>query len=682
MYPIYPNDMRLPIDPGFDGNPIKSELGPFPHAEGGHKVDGLASTPSTSKDVWADGQLLVMKGATTEKLIPHVPVPPIAPPGPPVGLAETILKSKVLYLFNAPKVTVNGAHPAVSGLLAPPLRCQKIRLPIPAGLAKLAAAAQSKALRAKTSLEGLQKAKDAVENAKDGFDAAKQGLLGLLHQQVTGEGRSDDLMGGLLEVAEAKLDQKKAEIALAEAQAGLPNERAAGMETAAADLQRAEQQEAIAAKNVREARKKEQEARKRERQHQAEQKQHETEAERATLARNQNAASTSAARKNGWRADKASRDARIDSYVARQHADHAQRTGRHEDAAAHRRHADELFKTSEAHRNHAERCRQATRYGGEQIRREHVIKQDSKKKAKASAKQAEKARQAAENHAKAAEAAEKQHKAAKKTRRSANKALGRAVAPCVDILVPSVIGLVVANRKTTVTIDISMWDWLMNWVAIAGVIASDIINGYIGFITDTLGSFMGEAGQWAFEHVGALLQSEINVFRNWLITDKLEWVIPVKFGKGGKSSVTTTLTRDPKTGERTWAVATAHGDFKSLVGGKTSPKDGTETIHGNTERGRFKANTEWTHDKDTGWKGTHQVEMAKSGVKGSASKDYVEADGGWQDTEVDGEVDPESALDKPGDPAEPSVAAPKAREARPTPTRDPAIDATAGIPTV
>lgn len=778
MHPIYPNDARLPIDPGYDGNPVKSELGPFPHVEGGHYVDWLASSPSTSKDVWGDGQLLVLRGATTDKLIPHVPAAPLAPPGPPVGLAETIANSKVLYLFSAPKVSVNGTNPAVVGFLSPPLRCQKIRLPIPAGLAKLAATAQSKALRAKTTLESLAKAQDAVNEAKDAFDATKQGLLGVLHKQVTGDGRSEDLMGGLVEMGEAKLKQKKAELALAEAKAGQPNQRAASIDQAASGLQRAQDREALAAQTVKKARAKEQEARKRERDHQAEQQRWETEAERAKLARDQNVASTRASRQHGRQEEQASTTAFKQAQKAHQEADQAQRSARHyeqasrkhgavaeghrqtaaaaehrrqqaaldrqtaetiaaheerqghsasaqeerrraehhrqaeqtatahrdaaheqarvqdtyrdahartatqrrHDAAAYRELGNQHYEASQQHHSNAAQCRQSTRYGAEQSRREHAAKQEAKQKAKASAKRAEQARNEAEAHAKAAKTAKQDHRAAQKARRAANRALGRHVAPCVDILVPSIASLIVLNRKATVTIDISLGDWLVNWMRIAGVVASDILNGYMGFISETYGSFAGPMGAWAFEHVGALLQSEVNVFRNWLITDTIQWVIPVKVGQ---TEITTTLTRDPKTGEKTWKVTGKRGEFQATAGAKSSPNDGTTTVHGNLERGRFKAESEWTHrdhagaheGESPGWTGTHRAEMAKSGAKGSASVDYVEDKGGWQRPDVDGDIDPQSLLDKPKPPRKPAVGVSQTE-------RQPPLDGTAGIPTV
>jgi len=146
-FPIYNLHFRLP-EPGLHAHPLLGTP-PVPHIEGLQTVQWLKEDKEhLTKTVKGDHLKFALRNHDTGKLIPHIPIPPMAGP----KLLETLKKSQYLAIFHQAKVTMDKDGKAVGIFfwgLAPTWRCFEIPLPIPPFLAKLAAMSRLLTLQAR-----------------------------------------------------------------------------------------------------------------------------------------------------------------------------------------------------------------------------------------------------------------------------------------------------------------------------------------------------------------------------------------------------------------------------------------------------------------------------------------------------------------------------------------------------
>lgn len=153
---VYGTDARI-LDPSIEVNAVTG-IGPQVHLEPFHTVDWLVGGIDASSSVVADDKNIVFRGHKTEKMIPHLPLPPW-PAGAPL-LKTIAVDSKCHIYFHNPDVVVEGRSVGIAMvLLAPPLHCAS--LPVP------------------TSLKGLIPGLKSVKNALSGLHKINKGMAKL-----------------------------------------------------------------------------------------------------------------------------------------------------------------------------------------------------------------------------------------------------------------------------------------------------------------------------------------------------------------------------------------------------------------------------------------------------------------------------------------------------------------------
>ncbi|TPV93651.1 MAG: hypothetical protein B7733_19430 [Myxococcales bacterium FL481] len=670
FYAVYPFDLRI-LDPSFDGNPILNSIGPHPHLEIAHTVQWLVGNPDKASKVSADHQALVFRNSKTEKLLPHIPlIPPYLGP----GLADTILnKSKCHIYFHNPNIKVEDNDAAIyAPLLAPPLRCAAIKLPIPPILQKLQRRmVQAKGLKAakNAGVGGIPAAKEALDKATDAADKAKDAIHHLSMKVEPSEDAKASETGGM----SASLDtdaffgrvgkwgaaahkREKARQELEKIWSGEELEEAQRAQTQQDDIDRLRAEEKQHAKVEKQARADAQAAERESRAHHKDsrnsadrsnkhldnERTHQREAERnrdaATDAddraaqaqgeadeydrhdqaeqRKQRDHEQQSAQANA-NADEADRDAaeanrrkqdhETDARTAQQLGDYAAEEGKpltaadehakaresNEKAAAEEQQRDRDRARASAERRRAEEhnqeAEQAKTRAGEAQKKanekreladkqrtnawesrrnaaahENSAKDESQKASEAldqseeSAGKARAAKKRAEQADERAKKAGEKRRQAKKQRKQQQRKLGRSLSPTCDILLPSLTGFAPTQLLHSVFLCMSFLDLLKVWGKVLLIMVADIVDGYLGFVTDALTAGRGDLAKWAIETGGGIVKGIGSDFlRTWATDDTLAFRVPVKFGdakKAGCVELEAKLVHDPETGETSWGA--------------------------------------------------------------------------------------------------------------------------------
>jgi hypothetical protein len=157
FFSVYQLHFRLP-EPGLHAQPLV-QTPPMFHLEGLHTVQWLFSKMDTmSQTVRGDCMRFALKDHDSSKLIPHLPLPLMAGP----FLLDTLKNSQYVVLFHHPNVKLDKKEVGIFMWgIASPWRCIEIPMPMPKFMKKLGTAGV-----ARKQAKAAQKAKEAIEKAE------------------------------------------------------------------------------------------------------------------------------------------------------------------------------------------------------------------------------------------------------------------------------------------------------------------------------------------------------------------------------------------------------------------------------------------------------------------------------------------------------------------------------------